>query len=97
MDGSLYWHPLRSVCSTVGTQQAVNKPAIVSQEAVATYTARAAKKLRAQGSMCKKMRVSVRTGMFNPDEARYANGVLVELPYPTHDTLLLTNAATQAV
>jgi DNA polymerase V len=35
--------------------------------------------------------------MFNPDEAKYANGVLVELPYPTHDTLLMTNAATQAV
>lgn len=67
------------------------------KEAVATYTARAAEKLRAQGSMCKKMRISVRTGMFNPDEAKYANGVLVELPYPTNDTLLMTNAATQAV
>ncbi len=33
------------------------------KEAVATYTARAAEKLRAQGSMCKKMRISVRTGM----------------------------------
>lgn len=67
------------------------------KEAVASYTARAAEKLRAQGSLCKKMRISVRTGMFNPDEAKYANGVLVELPYPTHDTLLMTNAATQAV
>ena len=67
------------------------------KEAVASYTARAAEKLRAQGSMCKKMRIAVRTGMFNPDEAKYANGVLVELPYPTHDTLLMTNAATQAV
>lgn len=67
------------------------------KEAVATYTARAAEKLRAQGSMCKKMRISVRTGMFNPGEARYANGILVEMPYATNDTLLLTNAATQAV
>ena len=67
------------------------------KEAVASYTARAAEKLRAQGSMCKKMRIAVRTGMFNPHEAKYANGVLIELPYPTHDTLLMTNAATQAV
>ncbi len=67
------------------------------KQAVATYTARAAEKLRAQGSVCKRMRVSIRTGMFNPDEAKYANGALVELPYPTNDTLLLTRAATEAV
>lgn len=67
------------------------------KQAVATYTGRAAEKLRAQGSVCKRMRVSIRTGMFNPDEAKYAQGVLVELPYPTNDTLLLTRAATEAV
>ena len=67
------------------------------KQAVATYAGRAAEKLRAQGSVCKRMRVSIRTGMFNPDEARYANGALIELPYPTNDTLLLTRAATQAV
>jgi len=67
------------------------------KQAVATYTGRAAEKLRAQGSVCKRIRVSIRTGMFNPDEARYAQGALVELPYPTNDTLLLTRAATEAV
>ncbi|ORL62370.1 translesion error-prone DNA polymerase V subunit UmuC [Pseudomonas putida] len=67
------------------------------KQAVATYAARAAEKLRAQGSVCKRIRVSIRTGMFNPDEARYAQGVLVELPYPTNDTLLLTRAATESV
>lgn len=67
------------------------------KQAVATYTGRAAEKLRAQGSVCKRMRVSIRTGMFNPDEAKYAKGVLVELPYPTNDTLLLTRTATEAV
>lgn len=41
--------------------------------------------------------MSIRTGMFNPDEAKYAQGVLVELPYPTNDTLLLTRAGTAAV
>ena len=67
------------------------------KEAVATYVQRASEKLRAQHSLCKKIRVSVRTGMFNPDEAKYANGVLVELPYPTNDVRLITKAAIQAV
>ncbi len=44
------------------------------KEAVASYTARAAEKLRAQGSMCKKMRIAVRTGMLNWQEVKYANG-----------------------
>jgi DNA polymerase V len=67
------------------------------KEAVATYTQRAAEKLRAQNSLCKKMRISIRTGMFNPEEAKYANGALVELPYPTNDVRLMTKAATEAV
>ncbi|MFW9265658.1 Y-family DNA polymerase [Pseudomonas sp. NR3] len=67
------------------------------KEAVATYTQRAAEKLRAQSSLCKKIRVSIRTGMFNPQEAKYANGALVELPYPTNDVRLMTKAATEAV
>ncbi len=67
------------------------------KEAVATYTQRAAEKLRAQNSLCKKIRVSIRTGMFNPQEAKYANGALVELPYPTNDVRLMTKAATEAI
>ncbi|WP_258197931.1 DUF4113 domain-containing protein [Pseudomonas capeferrum] len=67
------------------------------KQAVATYVGRAAEKLRAQGSVCKRMRVSIRTGMFNPNEVHHAQGALVELPYPTNDTLLLTRAATDAV
>lgn len=67
------------------------------KQAVATYTGRAAEKLRAQGSLCKRMRVSIRTGLFNPDERHHVQGVLVELPYPSDDTLLLTRMATEAV
>ena len=67
------------------------------KEAVATYMMRASEKLRAQNSLCKKVRVSIRTGMFNPEEAKYANGALVELPYPTNDVRLMTKAATEAV
>jgi DNA polymerase V len=67
------------------------------KEAVATYMMRASEKLRAQRSLCKKIRVSIRTGMFNPDEAKYANGVVIDLPYPTDDVRLLTKAAVEAV
>ncbi|WP_155496461.1 DUF4113 domain-containing protein, partial [Pseudomonas savastanoi] len=61
------------------------------------YMMRASEKLRAQGSVCKKIRVSIRTGMFNPDQTKYANGALVQLPYPTNDVRLMTQYATEAV
>ncbi|SEP90867.1 translesion error-prone DNA polymerase V subunit UmuC [Pseudomonas sp. NFPP19] len=67
------------------------------KEAVATYMMRASEKLRAQNSLCKKIRVSIRTGMFNPEEAKYTNGVLVELPYPTNDVRLMTKMAVEAL
>ncbi|MDH0745313.1 Y-family DNA polymerase [Pseudomonas sp. GD03842] len=88
--------PKQEICCSrmFGTRQSEIEPI---KEAVATYTQRAAEKLRAQGSMCKKIRVSIRTGMFNPEEAKYANGALVELPYPTNDVRLLTKAAVEAV
>lgn len=67
------------------------------REAAATYAARACEKLRHQGSMCKRVRVSIRTGMFNPDEPHYAKGIIVELPYPTDDTRLVTKAVMEGL
>ncbi|CAM3171901.1 DNA polymerase V subunit UmuC [Pseudomonas floridensis] len=67
------------------------------KEAVASYMMRASEKLRAQSSLCKKVRVCIRTGMFNPEEAKYANGVVVDMPYPTDDVRLLTKAAVDAL
>lgn len=67
------------------------------KEAVATYMMRASEKLRAQQSYCCKVRVSIRTAMFNPEEAKYAKGVVVTLPYPTDDVRLLTKVAVDAV
>ena len=63
------------------------------REAVASYTARACEKLRAQHSLCKKVRISIRTGMFNPDEPKFTKGIICELPCPTDDTRLITKAA----
>ncbi len=78
-------------CSRMFGKRLTELPPI--KEAVATYMMRASEKLRAQNSLCKKVRVCIRTGMFNPEEAKYANGVMVDLPYPTNDVRLLTQAA----
>ncbi|WP_160286556.1 Y-family DNA polymerase [Pseudomonas knackmussii] len=78
-------------CSRMFGKRLHDLPSI--REAVATYTARACEKLRAQGSVCKRVQVSIRTGMFNPDEPKFAKGVSVELPYPTDDTRVITKAA----
>ena len=82
-------------CSRMFGKRLTELPPI--KEALATYMMRASEKLRAQGSLCKKVRICIRTGMFNPDEAKYANGVVVDLPYPTDDVRLLTKAAVDAV
>lgn len=67
------------------------------REAVASYTARAAEKLRAQRSLCRRIRVGIRTGLFNPHEPQYADGTLCELPYPTDDVRELTRAALEGL
>ncbi|CAM3805821.1 UmuC protein [Pseudomonas reidholzensis] len=45
------------------------------KQAVATYAGRAEEKLRAQGSVCKCLRVSICTGMFNHNGLHHAQGV----------------------
>ncbi|CAG8871138.1 Protein UmuC [Pseudomonas fluorescens] len=87
--------PKQEICCSRMFGQRVAELAPI-KEAVATYVMRASEKLRAQGSVCRKMRVSIRTGMFNPDEAKYAKGVVVQLPYPTDDVRLLTRMAMEA-
>ncbi|MPQ71056.1 translesion error-prone DNA polymerase V subunit UmuC [Pseudomonas sp. MWU12-2319] len=82
-------------CSRMFGRRLKELPSI--KEAVATYMMRASEKLRAQQSLCKKIRVSIRTGMFNPEEAKYANGVVIDLPYPTDDVRLLTKMAVDAL
>ena len=88
--------PKQEICCSrmFGTRLTAIEPL---REAVATYSARACEKLRAQNSLCKKVRVSIRTGMFNPDEPKYASGVICELPYPTDDTRVITKAAVAAL
>lgn len=84
--------PKQEICCSRMFGQRLTELAPI-REAVASYCTRAAEKLRAQGSLCKQLRVSIRTGMFNPNEGKYAQGVTCQLPYPTDDTRLLIQAA----
>lgn len=84
--------PKQEICSSRAFGQRLYEIEPI-REAVATYAARACEKLRAQGSLCKRVRVAIRTGMFNPDEAKFAKGIVCELPYPSDDTRLIIRAA----
>ena len=65
------------------------------REAVATYIARAAEKLRQQGSVSAAVYVFVQTNRFKTDEPQYSCGMTVPMVDPTDDTMLLTRAAFQ--
>jgi DNA polymerase V len=53
------------------------------EEAVSTYTARVAEKLREQDSLCGRITVFVRTNAFDPTSEQYTNEFTIDLPYPT--------------
>jgi DNA polymerase V len=52
-------------------------------EAVSTYTARAAEKLREQDSLAARLTVFVRTNGFREDMPQYSNSFTIDLPHPT--------------
>lgn len=64
------------------------------REAVASYVARAAEKLRAQGSAAAAVHVYIQTNRFKENDLQYSEGLVVPLQGPTDDTRLLTRAAT---
>ncbi len=63
------------------------------QEAISSYVARAAEKLRHEKQQCRLISVYVRTGLFNPNEPRYSNSASLRLDYPSDDTRVLLQAA----
>ena len=67
------------------------------KEAVATYGARAAAKVRRDGLTAGVVTVFITTNRFKPDEPQYANSAVVQLPQPANDTLTLVQAALRAV
>lgn len=63
------------------------------EEAVSTYTGRAAEKLRRQHSVAGAIQVYVRTNPFKVDHPQYQRGLTVPLPEPTDDTRRLVHYA----
>lgn len=62
-------------------------------EAVSTYVARAAEKLRRQQSAAGALAVFIRTNPFRERDPQYSKHVMVPLSQPSDDTLQLTKAA----
>jgi DNA polymerase V len=60
------------------------------EEAVASYIARGAEKLRAQDALAGSVHVYIQTNIFKPDVPQYQRGVTVPLPAATDDTRVLT-------
>lgn len=65
------------------------------EEAVASYTARAAKKLRDQDGLAGAVQVTVRTNIFKPDVPQYQRAVTLPLPEASADSRVLTRWALQ--
>ncbi len=63
------------------------------EEAVASYIARAAEKLRSQNSLAGAVQAYVRTNIFKPEVPQYQRGVTVPLPEATADTRILSGWA----
>jgi len=62
-------------------------------EAVSTYIARAAEKLRRQRSLANAVQVYIRTNPFSEKQPQYQRGITVPLTQATSDTMRLTRAA----
>lgn len=63
------------------------------EEAVASYVAKAAEKLRAQNSLAGAVQVYIRTNVFKPEVPQYQRAVTVPLPEASSDTRVLTRWA----
>ena len=63
------------------------------REAVSTYVARAAEKLRADRSLCCAVQVFIQTNRFRQQDTQYNNGIVIPLTDATSDTRRLTAAA----
>lgn len=77
--------PKQAICSSkmFGEKLETIEPI---REALATYVARAAEKLRSQQSVCGAIQVGLQTQVHNPELPRYSNSLSVALPLATDDT-----------
>lgn len=63
------------------------------RERISTFTSISAEKLRAQGSLCRRVVVFIETSPFRNEGNFYANSVTVKSPFPTSSTLELVKYA----
>ena len=63
------------------------------EEAVASYIARVAQKLRAQDALAGALQVYIRTNVFKPEVPQYQKALTAPLPEATSDTRILTGWA----
>ena len=62
-------------------------------EAVVAYTCNASEKARRQQSLVTCLQVFLRTSAFAPEGQRYSRSIVIQPPYPTADSRVLTAAA----
>lgn len=86
-----YPKPNKSIISSRSFGKAVTRKADLS-EAISMYVARAAEKLRSQGSFANIIIVYITTNRFK-DEPQYSNAAYLKLPAPTSSTIDLTKYA----
>lgn len=67
------------------------------REAISSYTATAAEKLRKQNSYCQLITVSIRTNPYQQQQPQYHNHYTLPLIYPSDSTILLTKMAHRAL
>ena len=63
------------------------------RQAVATYAAKSAEKMRSEGMATGGVYVFVQTNRFRTDDPQYNNGIKIPLPYPTDSTNEIITAA----
>ena len=75
------------ICSRSFGQPVVELP--ILKDALSVFAATACAKLRKQGSHASMVQVFLRTNWFRDDQAQYCPSMIIALPMPTNDTLVV--------
>ncbi|MDG6773806.1 Y-family DNA polymerase [Thiomicrorhabdus sp. ZW0627] len=67
------------------------------KQAVASYAATAARKLRQQNGVCRKVTVAITTPRYQTDRPQYRNVYQIPMIYPTDNSVLITKVAIRAL
>tara|TARA_B100000945_G_scaffold320032_1_gene328851 strand:- start:777 stop:2057 length:1281 start_codon:yes stop_codon:yes gene_type:complete len=67
------------------------------EEAVSTYCLNAAEKIRGDNQVCRGLTVFIRTSPFNKNKKYYSNGLTIDLPIATSDSIELIKNARKAL